>query len=85
MADAFYVVLATRLGAELLTDDARLARCPALPAGLTVLTLPDAVGAGPLAHRLVDACVGWQTTHRPHSDHKSWSESWRPLTWCSSA
>ena len=40
VADALYVVLAVRLGADLLTDDYRLAKAPTLPRGLTVLTLP---------------------------------------------
>lgn len=40
IADALYVALASEIGAALLTDDAKLANSPAIPAGVTVLRLP---------------------------------------------
>ena len=40
IADALYVVLAVRLGADLLTDDHRLKNAPTLPPGLRVLAVP---------------------------------------------
>jgi predicted nucleic acid-binding protein len=43
IADGLYVVLAMRLGVDLITGDRRLANAPTLPSGLKVRTLPSAV------------------------------------------
>ena len=48
VAEALYMVLALRLGADLLTDDHKLAGSPTLPPGVKILTLPGhAIAARP--------------------------------------